>query len=289
LNVQLPTYLTAHWVEIKEFFNSVFFTAIAGSLAGAFAGAYGAQRIAERAKVRDQFLKEIRDTNTAMMVAFGICNSLITIKKQHLKVLKEDFETQKLALLEHQERRRLGQISKDEIFHFKADLETLSLPPLPVDILQGLVFERLSLVGRPLALTTTLGQTVHTLGAFLEKRNELIESYKAAGGVTVPQYFGLPIAGQIDQNYPSAINAISDQADDGIFFSQLLCKDLAEHGNRIAVQFKDTFGKDAPKINRTDFGPAEDLDLMPSPKSYPDWLNFGKMPIRESDKGLEPH
>ncbi|KAF0165121.1 MAG: Uncharacterized protein FD157_1473 [Rhodocyclaceae bacterium] len=282
MDVQLPTYLTAHWGEIKEFFNSVFFTAIAGSLAGAFAGAYGAQRIAERAKIRDQLLKEIRDTNTAMMVAFGICNSLITIKKQHLKALKENFETQKSALLEHQEKRKLGQISKDEIFHFRADLETLSLPPLPGDILQGLVFERLSLTGRPLALTTTLGQTVHALSAFLEKRNELIESYKAAGGVTPAQYFGLPIAGQIDQNYPAAISAICNQVDDGIFFSQLLCKDFAEHGNRIAVQFKDTFREDAPKINRTDFSPAKDLALMPNDESYPDWLTFGKMPIKES-------
>jgi hypothetical protein len=282
LDIQLADYLTAHWVEVKEFFNSVFFTAIAGSLAGAFAGAYGAQRIAERAKVRDQLLKEMRDTNTAMMVAFGICNSLITIKKQHLKDLKENLETQHSALLDHQEKRKLGQIGKEELFHFRADLETLSLPPLAIEILQELVFERLSIVGRPLALTTTLGQTVHTLSTFLEKRNGLIDSYKAAGGVTPAQYFGLPLAGQSDNNYPSAINAICDQADDGIFFSQLLCNDLAEHGNQIAVQFKDTFRMDAPKINRTDFGPAEDLGLMPSPDRYPDWIDFGKLPTRQT-------
>jgi len=85
LDAQLPTCLTAHWLEIKEFFNSVFFTAIAGSLAGAFAGAYGAQRIAERAKYRDQLLKEMRDTNAAIMVAFGVFNTLFSIKKLQAK------------------------------------------------------------------------------------------------------------------------------------------------------------------------------------------------------------
>lgn len=186
LDVQLPTWLTAQWLDIKDFFNSVFFTAISGSLAGAFAGAYGAQRIAERAKYREQMLKEIRDTNAAITVSFGVCNSLLSIKKQHVKSLKVEFETQRVNLLVFQQKRELGQISKDEIFHFKVDLQTLSLPPLPVDILQNQVFEKLSLVGRPLSLTTTLSQTMHSLSASLEKRNQLIESYKAANESLLP-------------------------------------------------------------------------------------------------------
>lgn len=275
LDVQLPTWLTAHWPEIKDFFNSVFFTAVAGSLAGAFAGAYGAQRIAERAKYRDQLLKEIRDTNAAIMIAFGVCNSLLSMKEQHVKSLKEDFETQKTGLLDHKKNRELGHISKDKEFHFTADLQTLSLPLLPVDILQRQVFEKLSLVGRPLSLTTTLSQSVHSLSASLDKRNQLIESYKAGNdGISPALYFGLPQTGQINQDYPSVIDAIYNQTDDGIFFGQLLCKDLVEHGNQIAKQFKKLFGKDAPMITEPNFGKAEKSDLMPNTDKYVDWLTM---------------
>ncbi len=260
---------------MKDFFNSVFFTAIAGSLAGAFAGAYGAQRIAERAKYRDELLKEIRNTNAANMVVFGMCNSLIQMKKQHVKSLKETFETQKAALLDHLNKMQMGQISKDTIFRFSADFETLSLPQLPVDILQKQVFEKLSLVGRPLSLAITLSQTVHSLSASLEKRNQLIESYKVANAsISAPLYFGLPQGGYINQDYPSLINAIYNQTDDGIFFSQLLGKDLVEHGEQIAAQFKKIFGKGAPTISKSNFGKAEKAGLMPKADNYPDWFTM---------------
>ncbi|RFC35612.1 MAG: hypothetical protein DID92_2727743994 [Candidatus Nitrotoga sp. SPKER] len=274
----MTVFLTEHWIEIEAFFNSVFFT----SIAGAFAGAYGAQRIAERSKYREQMLKEMRDTNAAIMIAFGICNSLLSVKKQHVKSLKEDFDFQKAALLEHHKKVNIGQISRDEIFDFRTDLMTLSLPPLPVDILQGQLFEKLSLVGRPLSLATTLSQSVHSLNASLEKRNQLIDVYKASGGVTPVLYFGLPHNNQTDANYPSVIDAIFKQADDIIFFSQLLCKDLSEHGNQLAKQFKTKFGKGAPKISEPDFSKAEELGLMPNISSYADWLTmFVKAPIKE--------
>lgn len=271
---QFLTFISAHWLEIKEFFNSVFFTAIAGSFAGAFAGAYGAQRIAEKAKYRDQLLKEIRGTNTAIMLAFGICNSLLSIKEQHVKSLKEDFDTQKAALLDHKNKRKLGLISKDQEFYFKKDLQTLSLPPLPVDILLKQVFEKLSLVGRPISLTTTLSQTAHSLSASLEMRNQQIKSYKANNGVSTEEYFGFPLDGQINEIYPSLIKSIYHQTDDGIFFSQLLCQDLIEHGNKIVDLFNKNFKKGAPKISKIDFSKAEKLNLMPNANNYADWTSM---------------
>jgi|SRR5579862_2136861 len=63
------TYLQAHWPDAKDFFNSVFFTAIAGSFAGALAGAVTAQRIANKTRNKDELLKEIRAANAATMVA----------------------------------------------------------------------------------------------------------------------------------------------------------------------------------------------------------------------------
>lgn len=283
MDVQLLDHIASLWPSIKEFLNSVFFTAIAGSLAGAFAGAYGAQRIAEKAKFREQLLKEIRGINTAIMLAFGICNSLLVIKKQHIKPLKENFEAQRAALLDHKQKRDSGLISQDIEFHFTADLQTLSLPPLPVDILQTQAFEKLSLEGRPISLTTTLGQTIHNLSSSLEGRNQLIETYRANNGVSPAEYFGLPIGGQINEMYPSLINAIYQQTDEGIFFSHLLCQDMIEHGNRIVELFNKNFKKGAPKISRADFSKSEKLGLMPNADNYADWFTaFIKNPDTKS-------
>lgn len=279
------------WQDAKDFFNSAFFSAIFGSLAGALAGAYAAQRIVERAKRRDELLKEIRHTNAAITVAFGMCNSLLSLKKQHVKSLKEVFDSQKAELIDHLKKQQRGQIGKGQIFEFKADLETLSLPPLPVETLQTQVFEKLSLMGRGLSLVITLVQTLHSLSASLEKRNQLIDAYKVNAGLKPDDfpalYFGLRQGNYINQEYPSSLDAINSQTDDGIFFSQLLCKDLVEHGSQIAQRFKKHFGKGAPHVNRPDFAKAEENNLMPSPDNYTDWLTMFKQhdePITFSEK-----
>jgi hypothetical protein len=275
---ELTNWMTQHWDQLKEFFNSVFFTSVAGSLAGAFAGAYGAQRIAERAKYRDQLLKEIRDTNAATMVAFGICNSLLAMKKQHVKALKENLDGQKNALHEHQKKIGAGAIPATQPFEMKYDFETLSLPPLGADILRGQIFERLSVVGRSLSLAMTLSQTLHGLDSSLEKRNGLIEDYKAGRRPLSPQtYFGLPLQdGSVNADYPATVDAIHSQTDDGIFFSELLCKDLVEHGQQTAARFTKVFRKGAPRVNEPDFRNAVKAGLMPNPANYADWLSAFK-------------
>jgi len=265
---------TAHWPDIKDLFNSVFFISIVGAAGGAYAGAYAAQRIAERTRYREQLLKEIRDTNAAISLAFGICNSLLGVKKQHIKALKETFEAQKTALLDHKQKMASGQIPRGTEFQLNADLETLSLPALAVDILQKQIFEKLSVVGRPLNLATTIVQTVHGLSASLEKRNELIASYKAGNPpFSAELYFGLPRAGTINQDYPSVVDAMYSQTDDGIFFTQFLCQDLNTHGNQLAATFTKQFGKGVPTIGEPDFGKAETAGLMPNANNYSDWVS----------------
>ncbi len=277
------TWLAAHWQDAKDFLNSVFFTAIAGSLAGAFFGAYAAQKVAETSKRRDELLKEMRITNAAIMVSFGICNTLLSAKKQHIRALKENFDTQSASLQAFMENNARGADDGNAIFEHRADFQTLPIIQLPTDILQKQVFESLSLGGRPLSLTTTLGQAVDGLNTAIENRNEFIANHYAnrtPDNETFALYFGLPFNGRrVNKVYPDMIQSIYAQADDSIFFSQLLCKDLEEHGNQIAAQFKKRFGKGAPKIARPIFTNAEQEGLMPESENYSDWANmFVKTP-----------
>jgi hypothetical protein len=75
------------------------------------------------------------------------------------------------------------------------------------------------------------------------------------------------------------IQSIYLQTDGGIFFSQLLCKDLEEHGNQLAARFQKRFGKGAPRIAHPIFTNAEQEGLMPQSPIYDDWANmFVKRP-----------
>jgi len=256
---------------VWDFVNTTFFT----SLSGAFAGAYGGQLIVEKIKNRETLLTEIRNTNAAIMMSFDICNSYLSLKKQHVKALKETFDKQRDDLNTFHAGRKSGQIPNNVIFQFQADLQTLETMLVPIGVLQKLVFEKISLNGRPLNLTSTLIRTVQSLNNSIQKRNQLIEIYRAnspmPSELLVMHYFGLPNSGgHIDNNYPSCIEFIYEQTDDCIFFSELLCKDLVAHGE----QLKKKFGKKAPKINKPDFNKAVDVGLMPDESKYSDWTNM---------------
>jgi hypothetical protein len=122
--------IAAVWQFSKDFLNSNFFTAIAGACAGAFAGAYGAQRIVARGKEKEELLAEIRNTNAATVVALGICNTFLAIKKQHVKRLKETFERQKADYLARAHQYRIGELPPGNIAPpLLFDLQVLVLPP----------------------------------------------------------------------------------------------------------------------------------------------------------------
>lgn len=264
------------WETIKSFSNSAFVTSLLGALAGAFAGATAAQRIAERSKHREELLREMRNVNAAIALAFGICNTLLALKKQHVKSLKETYDVQKAALLEFERQRNAGEIQRDKVFKLKSDLQTLNPQSFPMDTLRMVVFERLSIIGRPLNLVVTLSQTVQNLEESLSKRNSLIESYKTVLANDTQHistlYLGLPYGeGHINLDYPGTIDAIYSQTDDGIFFSNLLCKDLHAHGNRLADEFKKKFKDNPPCISEVDFTAVSTIELMPDEKNYADW------------------
>jgi hypothetical protein len=268
------SFVHTHWPHTKDFFNSVFFTAIAGSLAGAFAGALGAQRMADKTRNREELLKEIRATNVAVMFAFGVCNTLLSSKQQHIKSLKETFDRDKASTMAAIKQQQAG---TGGVVNFLGDFRTLPALDLPTSFLQAQIFEKLSLHGRPILLATTLAQTVGSLNLCILKRNELIEEFKAS---TLPEpqklafYFGFPYGRQVNQEYSDTIEAIYRQTDDGIFFSSQLCTELSDHGDQLSASFKERFGTGAPRISRPNFAKAVKSDLMPSERDYADWMSM---------------
>ncbi len=76
----LKSVLSSVWL----FLNSQFALTLIGTISAAFAGAYGAHWIIERNKRREEWQRELRITNAAIMVSFEICNSFLSLKIQRV-------------------------------------------------------------------------------------------------------------------------------------------------------------------------------------------------------------
>lgn len=253
--------------------NSNFTTA----LAGAGAGAYSAQWIVERRDKKRRLLEEIRSTNAAIIVAFEIINTFCAMKSQHVKRLKETFDDQRQKFDAFREKRRHGIVAPSEIFEFQADFETLPLPKNPTGVLQTLLFEKISVTGRPLSLFMTLSRCIDGFAGAVQQRERIIEWCKQHSpveeNILVPLYFGLPNRlGHTDRTYADSIHAIWSYTDDCIFFCKCVMDDLVKHGHQLAK----LYGSTAPKINEPDFSKAVHQNLIPDDKQYADILTAFK-------------
>lgn len=265
------------WACIWNALNSNLSVALIGGIAGAFAGALGAQHIAERSKKRDDIVKEIRNTNAAIMVGFAACNSALALKSQHIKPLYDAFCQERDALDRLKKQSNQSPKTATKEYHFSADLRSFPAPIVSVDTLKDLVFNKISSTGRALALTSVIEQVLHGLRDAIQKRDGIVRRF-ASGEISVEQlpgfYFGLPLAnGDKDQTYPNLIDAIHEYVDDLAFFCSLLCEDLMSHGVVMQEKFKDELGSGAPKITEVDFTKAKKQGLIPPPENYKDWLN----------------
>ncbi|TXH90629.1 MAG: hypothetical protein E6Q78_02265 [Rhodoferax sp.] len=252
-------------------------TSLVGALAGAFAGARAAQRVAERAKESDNLLAQLRATNAALTVAFTICNSFIQLKKQHIRPLRVSFTTQLAELQEFHRQRNAGEIPREQPFQFLADLRSVQLPLMPVEVLQRLVFDKLSVTGRPLALAASIADTIDSVQGLMQKRTELVNQFRAippgGQGLTVALYFGLPYGdGRVSTEYKDTLEGLFSQIDNGIFFSELLCKDLKAFGDETLVRYKKIAKKTTEHVSEIDFQLARDEGLLPDESQFSDWL-----------------
>lgn len=273
----------ASWEGVGNLLNSAFTTSLVGALSGAFAGAWAAQNVAERSKQKDQLLSQIRATNAAISASFVFCNLLIALKRQHVKPLYDTFVAKRAELAEFHKKRRAGEIPADHPFVFTADLRTLQMPLLPVQLIERLVFDKLSVIGRPLALTTSLAGVAATLADLMQRRSALIEGFKqippANQGLVAALYFGRSFAeDRVSTEYADTLEGLFNQTDDGIFFSQLLCRDLMKSGENALKEYKRLSKKSVERISTIDFRKASQLGLMPDDSKYQDWLQGFQRP-----------
>ena len=151
------------------------------------------------------------------------------------------------------------------------------MPVIPIDVLRSQIYENISATGRPLALVAALVGSVSSLDDTIQRRNSLIERVRQLGPAGADQlpafYFGLPYGpGHVSTEFSDTIDSLHNLTDDVIFFSELLGKDLMDHGNHILEQYKKIAKIKKEKISSVDFTEPRKQGLMPSESNYSDWL-----------------
>jgi hypothetical protein len=68
------------------------------------------------------------------------------------------------------------------------------------------------------------------------------------------------------------MTGLKNLTDDVIFFSHLLCEELAEHGNSVLNKFKSQFKGAMEQINAIELSPEKTAGLMPPNEQYSEWL-----------------
>ncbi|MBL1458733.1 MAG: hypothetical protein COA34_012900 [Methylophaga sp.] len=164
------------------------------------------------------------------MTSFTVSNMALTIKTQLIQPIYKQFE-QDLSNFENFDKRRTaGQIKTGEIFRYNADLRDFDAPPLPIKILNNILFNKVTSTNRSLSAVAFLDASNSGLKRMLEKRRNLIEVFREPRTDKTEEaylYFGLKMEnGNTYSEYADSLHGIMEYVDDIIFFSQIICEDL---------------------------------------------------------------
>ncbi|MRX37240.1 hypothetical protein [Aminobacter sp. MDW-2] len=267
-------------------------TAIVG-VAASFAGAWGAQVAIFRRDQRREVIATLRAVNEAQALCFAICNSFMSLKSQHLVAMLARFrEIEKRFESFLKEKREAEENGKPEIFAFQADLQTLPLSKVPIDRLERVVFEKLALDTRTLALAIELNKGIDAVNTSTAARNEQLTSWYEGPPMShdkmLIRYLGIKFENGADEKYKQTLVAIESYCNDCIFFSKLLSEALTEHGNGVRRKYRHHIFWRLPKVSEADYSSEKARKLIPDAKDYEQWLSgFQSHPtIRGRIKGF---
>jgi hypothetical protein len=259
-------------LDFYNLLNSQFTYSILGPLAGAFAGAIAAHKIASSAKKRESIENEIRAVNVSISTAFLICNSMLSLKKQHIESLYKSYMQDRENYANP-----LANPPNGGVIQFETNLKTIPLPHTPIAVLETNVYERVIIKGRPLALVSTIANSLDQLSSSLKQRNIIIDNFKIIFQ-NMPEkdkldhYFGFPLPdGSVHQEYLDTLQGLYQYTDDVIFFSSLFCEDLKKHGNKLIQKYNK---KKIDLITGFDFDTPEAKEIWPDEDQYSNWLGM---------------
>jgi hypothetical protein len=278
------------WDTLNSNLFNAFVTSAIGALAGAWGGAYAIQRIAEKARKKEQLLQEILNSNAAFEVAHGLGSTYLNFKEQNVVPLVKQYREQREAVIGYLAEVENGRVARGTQFVLGGvSYQTLNLPPMRLERLDTLVSERLSVRGRPRPLVATLMNTAATLHDAIQKRNEMIAYLKTIqpSDLKFELIFGLPMkAGHIDTTFGDFLDAISSYTDDCIQFCMFMCDDMSAHGGRNYREFRRRYRRSEPPPapKKVLWVTAEKKGMLPDVRKYVSWQTGFLEPVEKSKR-----
>ncbi|WP_155249918.1 hypothetical protein [Pseudomonas putida] len=247
--------------------GSSFFITIFGALVGAFAGAWAAQRSARNSKRRDELVAEIRVVNAGVILSHTVFVSTLSARQEYIDPARERYDAEKIRYLKAVEMPpESGQVC------LNLELQYFPESPTQVSQLQSLVIQQGSTPA--LRSVTALVQSNNLFAEALRLRNEYIGRFERR---EIPSkfkyqdvYFGLVTQGGHNQQFSSAVEAVSFYSDDVLYFSKRLCEHLGAHAEKLKKELG-RFSAERVGIVQFDFSAAEENGVCPSRERYKDW------------------
>jgi hypothetical protein len=157
---------------------------------------------------------------------------------------------------------------------------------VPIAALERHVFEKISLHGRGLAAANDLISAIDAFDKSIKYRNDLLDEMREGrlsdDNARAAWYFGLITEnGIIDARYKMNVQAIYNQTDDCIFFSQILAADLLTYGNKLRKKGRRGFRFGISGLPSADWSEARRDGSIPPDEKYKAWLaGFKKQPSK---------
>jgi hypothetical protein len=273
--------------------DSLFGEDALGNLLAAAFGAFAGGLAGSRSQSKRAVIAELNAVAAARALSFFVANTFLGLKRQHVRHMRRQFIQNKREFLSA---RRAAARGAPIRFEARLDLQTLSAPKVPTELLERSIFEKLTVRGRPLVTVVALINAIEGLRTLINDRNACIEEWRVResipGGWAVPDvrkfelYFGVRNAagGPVDERFLTFLRGIYKQTDDCIFFARMLELDLFEYAGALhrKNRWKYRLGLAAPYA--TDWSIAVDQNLMPSDSQYQAWLSgFKNMTSKQED------
>ena len=161
--------------------------------------------------------------NSAIIAAFTTANMALTVKKQLIKPMHDQFKKDLERFEGFEERRNANSSSIGETFHFIADLQDFDTPPFPIQLLTHTLFNAVDTESRALSAAAFLEASYSGLKNMMNKRRLLIDQFRASHltGEKFAYYFGLEMpSGDRQKEYSDAIDGIMSYINDVIFLAR---------------------------------------------------------------------
>jgi hypothetical protein len=161
-----------YWEQIT-YFVTANSSAIIASVSGGFFGAFGAQFISARYNAFESVKNELNSVSSAFILSVGICNRYIAMKRQLVMPMSERY----IQIRDAYNQLNLSQKTV-ETFRFQAEYTALQEINLQISILESILFEKVSMRGRGLALVPALAGATVDLNSSIRARNDVISEFR---------------------------------------------------------------------------------------------------------------